>query len=206
MKWIIWHISLNKSVLMRFMQQEKITNFLYRKQRMNSLSFGIFCEKWCDCSIGNGRIPHTNFRLGWQQKLPALRLLFHFQHPQKMGTCNIYSERSKTNQKIVQTKNWKKEIDLKIIKMKLKSSSLCSDAILIFFLYVWCATCCFCCWCFCASFNATLVSMILGNHIIIRLMSVKQWENILMDNYKLTLEPRSLSLTENNMSQVQKHL
>ena len=89
MKWIIWHISLNKSVLMRFMQQEKITNFLYRKQRMNSLSFGIFCEKWCDCSIGNGRIPHTNFRLGWQQKLPALRLLFHFQHPQKMGTCNI---------------------------------------------------------------------------------------------------------------------
>ena len=59
--------------------------------------------------------------------------------------------------------------------MKLKSSSLCSDAILIFFYMCgdwWCATCCYCCWCFCASFNATLVSMILGNHIIIRLMSV----------------------------------
>ena len=36
----------NKSVLMRFMQhQEKITYFLYRKQRMNSLSLSVFFVK-----------------------------------------------------------------------------------------------------------------------------------------------------------------
>ena len=45
MKWIIWHISLNKSVLMRFMQQEKITNFFCTGNREWILSLSVFFVK-----------------------------------------------------------------------------------------------------------------------------------------------------------------